>query len=269
MIRKTFAWLLVAGLAGAALQAQTADEIIAKHLEARGGKDKIKAIQSVRMTGKMTLGQGMEAPIILEVARPKKVRMEFTVQGMTGIQAYDGTTGWSVMPFMGKKEPEAMSADEIKQTEDQADLDGPLVDYKEKGHQVEYAGKEDVEGTPAYKLKVTKKNGDIANVYIDSESYMDIKESGKINIRGQEIENEVTFSDFKPVEGVMYPFTLEQKPKGAPGGTVITLSKIEVNPTLDASRFAMPAAEKKPADKPAPPAMEEKKEPAPPKPPRP
>ncbi len=263
MIRKTFAWLLVAGLAGAAVQAQTADEIIAKNIEARGGKDKIKAVQSIRMTGKIAMGQGMEAPILMEVARPNKLRMEFTMQGMTGIQAYDGKTGWSVMPFMGKKDAETMSAEEIKQTEDQADLDGMLVDYKEKGHQIEYVGKEDVEGTPAHKLKVTKKNGDVVNVYIDAESYMDIKEAGKVNVRGQEIENEVTFGDFKPVEGVIYPFSMEQKPKGAPAGTMITISKIEVNPALDASRFSMPAAEKPAMEKPM-----EKKEPAPPKPPQ-
>ena len=261
MIRKTFAWLLVAGLAGAAVQAQTADEIIAKNIEARGGKDKIKAVQSLRMTGKIAMGQGMEAPISLEVARPNKLRMEFTMQGMTGVQAYDGKTGWSVMPFLGKKDPEPMSAEDVKQTEDQADLDGVLVDYKEKGHQIEYAGKEDVEGTPAHKLKVTKKNGDVVNVYIDAESYMNIKEAGKVNVRGQEMENEVLFGDFKPVEGVIFPFSLEQKPKGAPTGTVITITKIEVNPTLEASRFAMPAAAAKPA-------MEEKKETASPKPPQ-
>jgi outer membrane lipoprotein-sorting protein len=256
MIRKTFAWLLVAGLAGAAVQAQTADEIINKHLQARGGKDKIKAVKSERFTGKMVMGQGMEAPIIMELARPNKLRMEFTLQGMTGVQAYDGKSGWSVMPFMGKKDPEAMSADEIKQAEDQADMDGLLVDYKEKGHQVEYIGKEDVEGTPAYKLKVTKKNGDVVNIYIDAEGYMNIKEAGKVNIRGQEIESETTYSDFKPVNGLIFPFSIEQRPKGAPAGMVITVSKIEVDPSLDASRFAMPAAEK-PA---------EKKDPAPPKP---
>ncbi len=265
MIRKTFAWLLVAGLAGVAAQAQTADEIIAKNLTARGGKDKIKAVQTQRITGKMVMGQGMEAPVVMELARPNKLRMEFTIQGMTGVQAYDGKSGWSVMPFMGKTDPEAMSADEIKQTEDQADMDGPLVDYKEKGHQVEYIGKEDVEGTPAYKLKVTKKNGDVVNVYIDAESYMIIKEAGKVNVRGQEIESETTFGDFKPVEGVIYPFAIESKPKGAPAGMAITVSKVEVNPSLEASRFAMPAAAAKPAME-KPPA--EKKEPAPPKPPQ-
>jgi outer membrane lipoprotein-sorting protein len=267
MIRKTFALLLVAGLAGAAAHAQTADEIINKHFQARGGKDKIKAVQSERMTGKMVMGQGMEAPVIMELSRPNKLRMEFTIQGMTGVQAYDGKAGWSVMPFMGKTDPEAMSADEIKQTEDQADMDGPLMDYKEKGHQVELIGKEDVEGTPAYKLKVTKKNGDIVNIFIDAEQYMQIKEAGKVTVRGQEIESETTFGDFKPVEGVIYPFSIESKAKGAPGGMAITVSKIEVNPTLDASRFAMPPAAPK-TDKPA---AEMKKDapPAPAKPPRP
>ena len=261
MIRKTFAWLLVAGLAGAAVQAQTADELIAKNLQARGGKDKIKAVQSARMTGKMVMGQGMEAPFTMELARPNKVRMEFTIQGMTGVQAYDGKTGWSVMPFMGKTEPEAMSADESKQTQDQADMDGVLVDYKDKGHQVEYVGKEEVEGTPAYKLKVTKKNGDVVNVYLDAESYMEIKEAGKTKMRGQEIEGETTFGDFKTVDGLIFPFSIEQKAKGAPGGMVMTVSKIELNPTVDTSRFVMPAAGK--------PAAEKKDNPAPPKPPQP
>jgi len=261
MIRNTFAWLLVAGLTGAAVQAQTADEIINKHLEARGGKDKIKAVQSERITGKLVMPQGMEAPITMELARPNKMRMEFTLQGMTGIQAYDGKSGWSVMPFMGKTEPEAMSADDIKQAEDQADMDGLLVDYKEKGHKVEYVGKEDVEGTPAYKLKVTKKNGDVVDVYIDADSYMDIKEAGKVKVRGQEVEGQTTFGDFKTVDGLVFPFSIEQKSQGGPGGMVISISKVELNPALDASLFAMPAA--KPA------AAEEKKDekaPAPPKP---
>jgi hypothetical protein len=241
----------VAGLAGAALQAQTADEIINKHLEARGGKDKIKAVQTTRVTGKMVMGQGMEAPFTMEQARPNKMRMEFTIQGMTGVQAYDGKAGWAVMPFMGKKDPEPMSADDVKQLEEQADMDGILVDYKEKGHQVESLGKVDVEGTPAYKLKVTQKNGDVVNVYIDADSWLELKREGKTKVRGQEIESETTFGDYKPVEGLVFPFSIEQKAKGMPGGMTLTVSKIEVNPSVGGDRFAMPAAEKK--DAPAPP----------------
>ena len=260
MIRKIFAWLLVAGLTGAAVQAQTADEIVAKNIQARGGTDKLKGVQSERFTGKVVLDQGVEAPFTREVMRPNKMRMEFTVQGMTGVQAYDGKSGWAVMPFIGQKDPEAMtgaiaaafawSSGESVGAAD-ADIDGPLVDYKDKGNQVELVGKVDVEGTPAYKLKVTKKNGDVINLYLDAGSYLEIKAEGKAKVRGQEIEGETVFGDYKTVDGLTFPFSMKQRAKGMPGGMEITVSKVEINPKLEESRFAMPAAEKK--ESPAPP----------------
>lgn len=250
MNRKTFAGLLLAGLMGTAAWAQTADEIIAKNLEAKGGLDKIRAVQSMRITGKMMVGPGMEAPMVIETSRPHKVRMEFTFQGMTGIQAYDGKAGWSVMPFMGKKDPEPMSADDLKQAEEQADMDGPLVDYKEKGHTVEYLGKDEVEGTPVHKLKVTKKNGDIQTLYLDADSFLEIKAEGKTKVRGQEIEGETTFGDYKEVGGLIMAHSIQSKMKGGPGqGQTITFEKIEINPDIPASRFEMPA---KPAEAPKP-----------------
>jgi outer membrane lipoprotein-sorting protein len=245
MIRKTFAGLLVAALAGAAAWAQTADEIIDKHLQAMGGKEKLKAVQSQRISGKMVMGQGMEAPFTMEILRPNKMRMEFTIQGMTGVQAFDGTAGWSVMPFMGKTEPEAMPEDEAKIMQEEADIDGLLLDYKDKGRQVEYAGKEELEGTPVHKLKVTQKAGDVVYVYIDAEQFLQLKQSGKRKVRGQEIESETTFGDFKTVEGLVFPHSIEQKAAGMPGGMVMTISKIEINPGLEDSRFAMPALEAK------------------------
>ncbi|HZI63690.1 MAG TPA: outer membrane lipoprotein-sorting protein, partial [Thermoanaerobaculia bacterium] len=147
MLRNKILTWAAAGLAlGLAAHAQepatttaalpTVDEIIAKNLAARGGKDQILAKKSVRMTGKMA-GGGQEFPFTLQWKRPNRIRLEFTFQGMTGVQAYDGTTGWMVMPFMGKKDPEQMSADDLKQVEDQADFDGELVDYQQKGHQIE------------------------------------------------------------------------------------------------------------------------------------
>jgi outer membrane lipoprotein-sorting protein len=256
MTRKTFAWLLVAGLTGAAAWAQTADEIIEKHLQAMGGKEKLKAVQSERITGKMMMGQGMEAPFTMEMARPNKMRMEFTIQGMTGVQAFDGKTAWAVMPFMGKTEPEAMPDEETKRMEEQADIDGLLMDYKEKGRQVEYAGKEDLEGTPVHKLKVTQKNGDVVFVYIDAEQFLQLKQAGKTKIRGQEVESEITFGDFKTVEGLVFPHSIEQKAAGMPGGMVMTISKIEVNPGLADSQFSMPTVEKKEAPAPQKPPQE-------------
>jgi outer membrane lipoprotein-sorting protein len=163
MLRKISVCLLAAFAVAALASAQTADELIEKNIQAHGGLDKIKGVQSMRMTGKI-VGGGMEMPMLMEFKRPTSMRMEFTVQGMTGIQGYDGTTGWAVMPFVGKTEPEKMSPEDLKEMENQADIDGPLVDYKAKGHQVEYLGKADVEGTPVHKLKVTKKNGDVVTI---------------------------------------------------------------------------------------------------------
>jgi outer membrane lipoprotein-sorting protein len=252
MIRKTFAWALLGGLVSLAATAQTADELIAKSIDARGGKDKIKAVKTLRMTGKMALPQGMEAPFTAELARPNKMRRDFTIQGMTGSMAFDGTNGWSLMPFMGKKEAEPMSGDDLKALEDEADFDGALFDYKEKGHQVELVGKEDVDGSPAYKLKVTKKNGDVEYHYLDAEQYLEVKVEGKQKVRGQEIEGVSTLGNYKEVGGLIFPFSIESKQKGAPGSMVITIDKIEVNPDVPASRFDMPKAEK-PATPPTPP----------------
>jgi len=263
MTRKTFAWLLAAGLISAAAWAQTTDEIIAKHEKAMGGKDKIKAVQSERFTGKMVMGQGMEAPFTMELARPNKVRMEFTVQGMTGVQAFDGKTGWSVMPFMGKTDPEAAPEEEAKKMQEQGNIDGLLMDYKDFGRTVELVGKEDLEGTPVYKLKVTQKSGDVVHLYIDAEQFLLLKQTGKTKVRGQEIESEMIFGDFKTVDGLVFPHSIEQKVVGMPGGMVMTVSKIELNPGVADSRFTMPAAaEKKPA------APEKKPDSAPAKPPQ-
>ncbi|HET6372969.1 MAG TPA: outer membrane lipoprotein-sorting protein [Candidatus Polarisedimenticolia bacterium] len=240
--------ILLAAVAGAMLcvpaSAQTVDELIAKNAAARGGLDKIKAISSLRMVGKMTVGPGMDAPFALEMKRPMFVRTEFTIQGMTGIQAYDGSTGWAVMPFNGNPEPEAMSADDLKEAEEQADFDGPLVDYAAKGHKVELIGKEKVEGTDAYKLKVTLKGGDVRNIYLDAEYFLEIKTDGKRKMHGTEMEFESTMGDYKEVGGVMFPHAIEAGVKGSPQKQKLTFDKIEVNPALDDTRFKMPPPKK-------------------------
>lgn len=266
MKRKSLVWLAagafvaLSATATTGAWAQTVDELIEKNIQAKGGREKIKAIQSLRMTGNLDIGQGAKAPFVLEMKRPHKVRMEFTFQGMTGVQAYDGSGGWAVMPFMGKKEAEAMSADDLKSMDDQADFEGPLLDYKAKGHQVELVGKENVEGTPAYKLKVTKKSGDLSYIYLDADAYLEIKEEGKRTVRGQEVEFETTQGDYKTVDGLVFPFSVTTKPKGAPAGQTITISKIEVNPGVEDARFAMPKPAAPAAPPPATPQTPEKKE---------
>ena len=223
--------------------AQTADEIIDKHIKAEGGLEKMKAVQSMRMTGKMKMGP-MELPVTMIKARPDQMRMDFTVQGMTGTQAFDGTTGWSVMPFMGKKDPEKMPEDMLKQMRDEADFDGPLVDYKAKGNKVEYIGKEDVQGSPVYKLHITTKQGSESNMYIDADTYLVIKTESKRKVQGQDVEGETTIGDYKDVGGMMFPYSMEMHAKGAPGGQSLTIEKYELNPKLDSAQFKMPEVKK-------------------------
>ena len=245
MIRKI---LLLLALALPALmlappaQAQTVDEILAKHYDAMGGLVKLKALNSMRVTGTMGIGPGMEAPITMERKRPDKRRVEFQVQGMTGIQAFDGEKAWSLMPFMGKKDPEVSSDEDNKNEKDDADFDGSLVDWKAKGNTLELMGKEPIEGADSYKIKVTKKNGNIETMYIDAETYLLVKTEGKVKRRGTEIEGETLFSDYKDVDGYMMPFTMEQGAKGTDRRQKMTFTKIELNVPLEDNRFTMPGA---------------------------
>ena len=242
MIRRVCMSLIVLAVLAPSLLAQTADEIIAKNIQARGGAEKLKGVQSVKTTVTMTMGPGMELAGTMIQKRPMLARMEFSLQGMTAVQAYDGKDAWQIMPFMGKKDPELMSADEAKETEEMADVDGPLVDYKSKGHQVELLGKEKIEGTDAYKLKLTLKNGDVQTIYIDADSFLQIKEMDKRTIRGTETETETSIGDYKEVNGILFPFAVENAVKGTDQKQKITISKIELNVPVDDSIFKMPAA---------------------------
>lgn len=240
MFRKFLFSLAAGAFLALPASAQTVDELIAKNVEARGGLEKLKSVKTLRMSGKMTVGPGLEAPINLEMKRPANIRMEFTFQGNTGVQAYDGKTGWSINPFGGKKDPEPMAADDLKETEEQADMDGPLVDYKAKGHSVELLGKEKVEGSEAYRLKVTLKNGDIRHIYVDADSFLEIKAESKRTVRGTEVEVETSIGDYKEVGGLLFPHSFQSSAKGQPDRQTITVEKIELNPALDEARFKMP-----------------------------
>jgi outer membrane lipoprotein-sorting protein len=245
MQRKVFLFVLcgVLALTGQAM-AETLEEILAKNLEVRGGEDAILAVQTTRSTGTMRMGGSaagaLEVPFIAEFKRPNKVRIEFTMQGMTAVQAYDGEVGWAVMPFLGKTEPEEMAEDQLKDIKEQADFDGPLVNYKEKGHTVELVGTEEVDGTPAYKLKVTKANGDTVNLYLDQEYYIEFKADTKREVQGAEVEVSTVFGDYKEVEGLLFAHSMEISFAGNPAGQVITIDNMELDVEIDDDRFAMP-----------------------------
>jgi len=241
--------LAASALAFASLApAQTVDEILAKNFEAKGGLTRIRAVQSMRVTAKMTIGPGMEAPAVIEQKRGDKVRLDITFQGMTLTpMALNGSTGWKLMPIQGNPNPESLSPEEMKDAIEQADIDGFLVDYKAKGHTIEYLGKEKVEGTDAYKLKVTLKNGDVRTVYIDTDSNLEIKIEAKSMRRGAEVEGDTILGDYKEVEGLILAHSIDSGQKGNPGRQAITISKVEINPKLDDARFVMPAKKEAPA----------------------
>jgi hypothetical protein len=240
MLRTAIVALASAVALAAPAFAQTVDELIAKANEARGGLARIKAVQSVRMTGRMTMGPGVEAPITLEMKRPRNTRMEFTVQGQTGVQAYDGKQAWGIPP-MGSRKPEPLPDEMARDIDAQADLDGPLVDYKAKGHQVELVGREKVDGTDAWKLKLTPKGGDAQYVFFDASSFLEIRNEAHRLVRGQELDIVSTFSDYREAGGVVWPHKIQAGPKGRTEKQVLSFDKIEVNPQIEDARFKMPS----------------------------
>lgn len=222
--------------------AQTADELIAKNIEAKGGIEKIKAIKSVRITGKLDGGGGFTAVIGQENERPNLVRETTTLQGMTAVQAYDGSTGWQIQPFGGRKDPQLMGEDDLRDLLLDADFDGPLVDYKEKGNTVEFLGHDVVDGDDALRLKVTLKNGDIVYYYLDPDTDLEIRKEVQTIIRGSIRESVTEMGSYKPVAGVMYPFSISQGSKANPAQATTTIQKIEVNVPMEKADFALPAS---------------------------
>jgi outer membrane lipoprotein-sorting protein len=248
MSKKTLPVLAAAVLLTGVAMAEepTADGIISKHIEARGGQEAIEAVESAKVVGSMNMG-GMEVPITILWQRPDKIRMEMTIQGQVGVQAFDGATGWMHMPFMGKAEPETMPEDAVEAMKEQADMiEGELYGWEDKGYQVEYLGMDEFEGSEVYEIKVTRDEGNVENVHlIDPDSYLEIGTESKRTVQGQEMAMIASFGSFKEVGGLVIPHSMEMKAKGAPEGTpgqALTIESIELNQPVDAAQFAFPGA---------------------------
>ncbi len=221
---------------------KTADEVIAKYIKAVGGRKALDAIKTLRMTGKNVMAGGMEMPMTMEAKKPNRMRIDITFQGMNMIQAYDGTIGWRIMPFGGNLEPQKMSEEEANMFEAQADLE-PFVDYTKKGHKVELLGKKETDGTEAYEIKLTRKNGTVEHHFFDAEFFLPIKVTGKRKMQGMEMEYEQSIGDYKKVAGVMIAHSFSGQAKGNPmASSTLTFEKTEVNIDIPDSRFAMPKA---------------------------
>jgi len=223
------------------LSAQTAEELVNKNLQAHGGVDKLKAIHSARMTGKMHQGS-ITLAITLDTMAPDLLRQSFTFMSMTGIEAYDGTSGWRIMPFGGRKDPELLGEDDLRVLQNEADFYGHLTDYQAKGSTVEYLGHDTVDGDDAYRLRVTLKNGDIIYYLLDPETFLEIRTESVTHIHGSVRQSFSEMGCYKMVDGVYFPFAIQTGNPRSPGETSkLTIDKIEVNLPLDPAEFKMPA----------------------------
>ena len=220
----------------------TVDELVAKNIEAKGGAAALAAIKTIRFEGRLLINQGqLELKYTATAKRPDKVRTDAVLQGMTLVQAYNGTSGWKIYPFQGRKDPEKMSVDESKSLVEEAEIGGPLENWKAQGKTVTYLGTEDVEGTAAHKLKVVRKNGDIHYVYLDPDYFLEIRIIDQRVEQGALVEVETDLGDYEKVNGVYFPFASESGSKGGADKAKTIVEKAEANIPIDDSIFEFPA----------------------------
>ena len=217
-------------LAVTSLRAQTADEIINKYITAIGGKQKWLGLHSISQEGVLKTG-GIDIPIKFYQTHDKGARQELNVNGLVGYDISTPTEGWVYYPFNGHTKPEAKSPDEIKRSLDDLDLQGNLIDYKAKGHSIEFIGNEEVEGTDCYKIKLTRKNSGTQTLFIDPASNLLVRTINKTNVSGQEVESMMDYSDYRDINGLMFPFYYQTR------NDVFQLTSIVINPEIGESSY--------------------------------
>ena len=244
-------WKLIAAAAtilvlGQAVNAQTAAELVAKNLAARGGADKLAAIHSYVTKGELRFPGDFKLAYTETRLRTNPsnetcaVRVDASIQGLTLVQAYDGKDGWRINPFEGRKDPERMGADDARALADEALIDGALLSASAKGSKVDYVGREDIDGTQTYKLRVTQNDGTVFTYFLDPDVFLEIKVIERRTIRGAEQETETDLSDYERVAGVYFPFSIASGPRNATDKQVITIASGDANVDVPASTFQMP-----------------------------
>jgi outer membrane lipoprotein-sorting protein len=241
MSRKLFC-LAALLLAAIPLPAQSVDEIVSNYIAARGGLDKIKSVKTERISGTISFGPDADGPFLVERRRPLKLHMEITLSGQTLVRVYDGkSSGWIYNPFMPNPSVQPMTAYDLNNIFDEADFDGPFVDYQDKGNKVEFVGKEEILGKPACKLKLINKNGDTSFFYFDASTYLLLKWEGTRKVEGKDVPWETFFHDFHEINGLKYPFLIESDAPGTNQTQKIVAEKIEVNIPIEDARFEKPS----------------------------
>lgn len=240
---KTLGLALVLIAVGASLPAQTVDEIVAKNVAARGGVEAWRAVRSLRVTGSMDVGKGMQVPFRLELKRPRRMRLEFDFAGSTTVQTWDGARGWKLAPYLGRPEPEPLSEAEAEIAAGQAELDGPLIDYAAKGHRLELLGRETIAGRDTVRLALTLAGGARRTVHVDAETGLEAQVEAPRTLRGEEKTLRTRFSDHRTVAGLVFPHLLESRLEGSPYSHRLTIVAVDVNPEIADTRFGRPAVE--------------------------
>lgn len=223
-------------------QQSSVDDMIARHVQARGGAEALRNIKSVVSVGKLRpSGFDADFQFVETIARPGGVRSELTLQGLTIVQAWDGQTGWQIQPFSGRKDAERLSSDDTKSLQEEADFEGALVDYKAKGNTVQLMPDEDVDGAPAHVIRVKLKNGDEQTYYLDPDAMLVIRVVTKQTLRGAEQQSVTDYGDYEKIEGVYFPLEQESGPKDQPNNRQrTTIEKITLNGAVDPAVFVMP-----------------------------
>ena len=222
--------------------AQTLDEIVTRHMAARGGLERWRAIRSLRMTGRVIAGPGREALVVRETKRPGRVRTEFTFQGITGVYAYDGTRGWQVSPLTGVVEPQTLEPENTQAALEQADIEGLLVSGAQRGYTRTLIGRETIAGREAHRIRLTPKTGPAVEQYLDAETYLLLRTDVTRQLRGRTVQLETTYGDYRAVGGLMFPHAIEFGARGRPGRAQIVVETVELNPVIDDARFRRPPA---------------------------
>lgn len=227
--------------------AQTADmtvaQIVEKNAKARGGLEAWRAVSSMTMSGEMDAGgkKNTMLPFVMSMKRPYKSRLEIRFQDQPAVQVYDGTQGWKVRPFLGRDDVEPFSPAEAKVASGWPQLDGPLINYAAKGTKVELQGTEAVEGKDAYKLKLTMKNGEQRNLWIDASSFLEVKIDGDPRKMDGKLRNvAIYYRDFKKVNGLSVPYVTETVVDGVGQTHKMNIQTVTLNPPLDDTIFAKP-----------------------------
>lgn len=229
---------LALGLAAsAAAQTPGADELVAKNIEAHGGKEKLASVETVRMTGTVR-AQGQRMPLTITLKRPNRVLQEMSVQGSKILQGYDGEQAWALNPMMGP-EPQVVEGLQADSLKNQSAIDGLLVGYRERGDKLDVVGPAQVDGRKAWELKLLRADGQTMRVFLDAETFLEAQWSASVDQEGMTLDIDTLMGDYQPVDGLMMPRTMRTRVNGQELAT-LTISNIEVNVPVEDSVFAMP-----------------------------